>query len=65
MSCFACQFNNNCVHYINLYAVDIGHTVVVCNECGHVVFSGNKKKADEYIKKNNEQKPIQQELEFW
>ena len=65
MNCFTCQFNHKCEHKTNLYSIDIGHMIVVCNCCGQVVFHGNKKKTDEYIKNNNEHKYIQQELEFW
>jgi len=65
MSCFTCQFNHKCDHKTNLYSIDIGHTVVVCNCCGHVVFNGNKKKTEEYIERHNEQKYIQQELGFY
>lgn len=54
-SCFNCKYNDNCKHYNGLYPIDIDHTIVVCNDCGRVVFHGNKNKTDNFIKEHQKQ----------
>ena len=53
------QMIENCRE--GLYVVDIGHTNVVCNKYGYVVFHGAKKKVDEYLFNHKNQL----ELDFW